>query len=78
MLCEMFVEMDLSTDMTDWQNRLNDDERFFISHVLAFFAASDGIVVWFTILYILFQPLYCNGDIIVMINFLLTPIHLHG
>src|SRR5579862_3531011 len=30
--------------MNDWQNKLNKDERFFISHVLAFFAASDGIV----------------------------------
>jgi len=37
-------EVDLSPDMNDWQNKLNDDERFFISHVLAFFAASDGIV----------------------------------
>src|SRR5258706_6240678 len=37
-------EMDLSKDMHDWNNRLNDDERHFISHVLAFFAASDGIV----------------------------------
>lgn len=37
-------EIDLGKDMHDWENRLNDDERFFISHVLAFFAASDGIV----------------------------------
>lgn len=37
-------EMDLSKDMNDWQNKLNDNERHFISHVLAFFAASDGIV----------------------------------
>ncbi|TFK28848.1 ribonucleotide reductase small subunit [Coprinopsis marcescibilis] len=37
-------EMDLSKDMHDWNNRLNDNERHFISHVLAFFAASDGIV----------------------------------
>lgn len=28
----------------DWNNQLNDDERYFISHILAFFAASDGIV----------------------------------
>ncbi|KAF7327477.1 Ribonucleotide reductase small subunit [Mycena kentingensis (nom. inval.)] len=28
----------------DWEEKLNDDERHFISHVLAFFAASDGIV----------------------------------
>src|SRR3984893_2637294 len=37
-------EMDLSKDLHDWKNRLNDNERHFISHVLAFFAASDGIV----------------------------------
>ncbi|KZW03804.1 ribonucleotide reductase small subunit [Exidia glandulosa HHB12029] len=37
-------EMDLSKDQHDWENKLNDNERHFISHVLAFFAASDGIV----------------------------------
>ena len=37
-------EIDLSQDMTDWNNKLNDNERHFIKHVLAFFAASDGIV----------------------------------
>jgi ribonucleoside-diphosphate reductase subunit M2 len=37
-------EIDLSKDLLDWNKKLNDDERFFISHVLAFFAASDGIV----------------------------------
>ncbi|KAI9849562.1 MAG: Ribonucleotide-diphosphate reductase (RNR), small subunit [Thelocarpon superellum] len=37
-------EIDLSKDLHDWNERLNDDERYFISHVLAFFAASDGIV----------------------------------
>ncbi|KAJ3545328.1 hypothetical protein NMY22_g2486 [Coprinellus aureogranulatus] len=37
-------EMDLSKDLHDWNERLNDNERHFISHVLAFFAASDGIV----------------------------------
>src|SRR5437016_3874939 len=37
-------EIDLSKDLYDWEHRLNEDERFFISHVLAFFAASDGIV----------------------------------
>lgn len=36
-------EIDLSQDQTDWEN-LNDGERHFITHVLAFFAASDGIV----------------------------------
>lgn len=36
-------EIDLSHDLKDWEN-LNDGERHFISHVLAFFAASDGIV----------------------------------
>lgn len=37
-------EIDLSKDLHDWDNRLTDNERHFISHVLAFFAASDGIV----------------------------------
>ncbi|KAK1777294.1 ribonucleotide reductase [Copromyces sp. CBS 386.78] len=37
-------EIDLSKDLHDWNNRLSDDERFFVSHILAFFAASDGIV----------------------------------
>jgi ribonucleoside-diphosphate reductase beta chain len=36
-------EIDLSQDLKDWEN-LNDNERHFIKHVLAFFAASDGIV----------------------------------
>ena len=37
-------EIDLSKDITDW-NSLNKDERFFVSMILAFFAASDGIVL---------------------------------
>ncbi|OAA58054.1 Ribonucleotide reductase [Niveomyces insectorum RCEF 264] len=37
-------EIDLSKDLHDWNNRLTDDERYFVSHILAFFAASDGIV----------------------------------
>lgn len=37
-------EIDLSPDITDWENKLNSDEKHFIKHVLAFFAASDGIV----------------------------------
>ena len=37
-------EVDLSKDILDWQDKLNADEKFFISRVLAFFAASDGIV----------------------------------
>ncbi|MCB0401702.1 MAG: ribonucleotide-diphosphate reductase subunit beta [Flavobacteriales bacterium] len=37
-------EIDLSQDLNDWENKLTDDERYFIKHVLAFFAASDGIV----------------------------------
>jgi len=36
-------EIDLSQDLKDWES-LNDNERHFISHILAFFAASDGIV----------------------------------
>lgn len=37
-------EIDLEQDWRDWQ-KLSDGERYFISHVLAFFAASDGIVL---------------------------------
>ena len=37
-------EIDLSQDLNDWNNKLSDDERYFIKHILAFFAASDGIV----------------------------------
>ncbi len=37
-------EIDLHQDLDDWNNKLTDDERYFIKHILAFFAASDGIV----------------------------------
>lgn len=37
-------EIDLSKDIRDW-NTLNSDEQYFISMILAFFAASDGIVL---------------------------------
>jgi ribonucleoside-diphosphate reductase beta chain len=37
-------EIDLGQDISDWENKLNADEQHFIKHVLAFFAASDGIV----------------------------------
>lgn len=37
-------EIDLTKDLKDWES-LNHDERFFISMILAFFAASDGIVL---------------------------------
>jgi ribonucleotide reductase beta subunit family protein with ferritin-like domain len=37
-------EIDLAADLKDW-DKLNNDERHFIKHVLAFFAASDGIVM---------------------------------
>lgn len=37
-------EIDFSRDLADWNGKLNEDERYFISMVLAFFAASDGIV----------------------------------
>ena len=36
-------EVDLGRDLIHWES-LKDDERYFLSHVLAFFAASDGIV----------------------------------
>jgi ribonucleoside-diphosphate reductase beta chain len=38
-------EVDLSVDLNDWNNKLNENEKHFITHVLAFFAASDGIVM---------------------------------
>ena len=38
-------EIDLQSDITDWNDRLTSDERHFISMVLAFFAGADGIVV---------------------------------
>lgn len=37
-------EIDLAQDIITWQEKLTEDERHFIKHVLAFFAASDGIV----------------------------------
>jgi ribonucleoside-diphosphate reductase beta chain len=37
-------EVDLSKDIDHWNNKLSENERFFIKNVLAFFAASDGIV----------------------------------
>lgn len=37
-------EIDLAQDINDWENKLNSDEQHFVKHVLAFFAASDGIV----------------------------------
>lgn len=36
-------EIDLMADLSDWE-KLNEQEKHFITHVLAFFAASDGIV----------------------------------
>ncbi len=37
-------EIDLSQDFDDWDHKLSDNDRYFIKHILAFFAASDGIV----------------------------------
>ncbi len=37
-------EIDLHQDLADWNEKLTADERYFIKHILAFFAASDGIV----------------------------------
>jgi ribonucleoside-diphosphate reductase beta chain len=37
-------EIDLAQDLIDWKEKLSENERYFIKHVLAFFAASDGIV----------------------------------
>lgn len=38
-------EVDLSKDMRDWNEKLNDNERHFIKYILGFFAGSDGIVM---------------------------------
>ena len=37
-------EIALAQDVTDWETKLTSNERFFVEHVLAFFASSDGIV----------------------------------
>jgi len=37
-------EIDLAKDLNDWNYKLNDDERYFISMILAFFAGSDGLI----------------------------------
>lgn len=38
-------EIDLNEDVTDWNTKLTSDEKHFVKNVLAFFAASDGIVI---------------------------------
>ena len=38
-------ELDISKDIRDWEQKLNEDERHFIENILAFFAGSDGIVL---------------------------------
>ena len=47
-LCEsaMWVsgEIDFSSDIPQWESKLSDNEKYFIKNILAFFAASDGIV----------------------------------
>jgi ribonucleotide reductase beta subunit family protein with ferritin-like domain len=43
-LTRFYILQDLSKDLNHWDTKLKDDEKYFISHVLAFFAASDGIV----------------------------------
>ena len=37
-------EIDLAKDLNDWNNKLDDNERYFISMILAFFAGSDGLI----------------------------------
>ena len=38
-------EVKLYRDMNDWNKKLNENEKFFIAHVLAFFSSSDGVVI---------------------------------
>ena len=37
-------EIDLSSDRKDWE-KLNKNEKHFVKYILAFFAASDGIII---------------------------------
>ena len=37
-------EIKMGEDLVDWNDKLNDNERYFLKNILAFFAASDGIV----------------------------------
>ena len=37
-------EIDFSQDTTDWEKKLNENEKYFIENILAFFAGADGIV----------------------------------
>ncbi|XP_063903302.1 ribonucleoside-diphosphate reductase subunit M2 B-like [Zophobas morio] len=37
-------DVNLSTDAEDWKNKLSDDERYFISHILGYFAVAGGII----------------------------------
>jgi ribonucleoside-diphosphate reductase subunit M2 len=44
-VCHWVTEdIDFSKDVRDWNDALSDDDRYFLSHVLAFFASADGIV----------------------------------
>lgn len=38
-------EISLADDVSDWKEKLSDNDRYFIKHILAFFAGSDGIVM---------------------------------
>lgn len=38
-------EVPLAQDVIDWRDKLNDDERYFVKHILGFFAGSDGMVM---------------------------------
>ena len=38
-------EIDLSKDINDWNEKLNENERHFIKNIIGFFAGSDGIIM---------------------------------
>jgi ribonucleoside-diphosphate reductase beta chain len=38
-------EIDLSKDINDWEEKLNENERYFIKNIIGFFAGSDGIIM---------------------------------
>ena len=41
-------EIDLSEDLNEWNNKLNEDERYFVKHILAFFGFSQRTQKCFT------------------------------
>lgn len=68
-------EIDLQRDVRDWKEKLTDDERHFIKHVLAFFAASDGIVNENIILNLAAKTQYPEARAFYAFQFAMEQIH---